>query len=610
MRYLKTIILALIFIAPLLNFLHYAPVQDWWTNALVVAGAAIAAMSMILTPRYQAAIPRSGVVIVLFFGAVIAAGYSLHANPISLNVLLGCMLVLLVLTCHWQTLVSQSRPDFIRQLCQILFVGGLLQVVLGAIQVFGLAPLFNGYVMYDASNPAGNIMGNIAQRNLYGHYLTWALFASCYLYAVGRLRIAVLLMAQLLFALLIAWSGGRLILAYIALGLLLGGFWYWRARDSVMIKHLFIALVSASLMVMLTQTLLSQFDHLLSWLGLKVELQSGVERFFDHGFGARRYIEWSKAWQIFTQHPLLGVGWDGYAFAGNEQEVYGGFPKVPESWLFANCHNLIFQLLAETGVLGSAIVLIGFVVLLRPFFGVGQASPENLLLMLLLAVTIMHSMFEYPLWYLPFLSMLVLIMACSPTPPVTLPVRPPVVRLAYLVCGLMFGVYVVLGIGRFNLLVRESMPVADIEQNKQRIEKLSQLTVDPLWGDDATLALTHFLPPSKEKAELKLKVYEQLLRYRPTPPILQNSAMLYALTGRQKQALELTKQFIVVYPDFTPTLCLVLSQQAEPDYVSMRTVANQACAIGAKYPGVENDDRRKLAIAEAFAAPVTRKALF
>lgn len=610
MRYLKLVILALIFIAPFLNFMHYNPVQDWWTNALVVTGAAIAAISMVFIPRHQAAIPISGIVIVLFFGSVIVAGYSLHANPVSLNVLLGCMLVLLVLTCHWQTLVSQGRLDFICQLSQILFVGGLLQVLLGVIQVFGLAPLFNGYVMYDASNPAGNIMGNIAQRNLYGHYLTWALFASCYLYAVGRLRVAVLLMAQLLFSLLIAWSGGRLILGYIALGLLLGGFWYWRARNSLINKHLLIALISASLMVILTQTFLSQFNHFLSWLGLKVELQSGVERFFDHGFGARRYIEWSKAWQIFTQHPLLGLGWDGYAFAGNELEVYGGFPKVPESWLFANCHNLIFQLLAETGVLGSAIVLIGFIVLLRPYFIAGQASPENLLLMLLLAVTMMHSMFEYPLWYLPFLSMLVLIMACSPIPPVTLPSYSRVVWLAYLVCGLLFGVYVVLGVGRFNLLVRESMPVADIEQNKLRIGKLAQLTVDPLWGDDASLALARFMTPSREKAEIKLKIYEQLLYYRPMPFILQNSAMLNALTGRQQQALKLIKQFIVVYPDLVPALCIVLSQQVEPEYASMRIIANKACAISEQYPGAENDERRRLAIVNAFAAPVTRKALF
>jgi O-antigen ligase len=610
MRYLKLIIFALIFIAPFLNFLHYAPVQDWWTNALVVMGVAVAAISMLFIPLHRLEMPRVGIFLAIFFCSVIASGYVLHANPVSLNVLFCCLLVLLVQSCFWHILLLQSRSDFIKKLSQILFVGGLLQVLLGTIQVFGLAPFFHGYVMYDTKNATGNIMGNIAQRNLYGHYLTWALFASCYLYAVGGLRGAVLMLAQFLFALLIAWSGGRLILAYAVFGLLLSGLWYWRQRENVTVKRMFVAFMIGVLFVALTQTFLAQFNYLLSLLGLKVELQSGIDRFFDHGFGARRIIEWSKAWYIFTQHYLLGLGWDSYALAGNELEVHGGFPKVPESWLFAHCHNLFFQLLAETGVLGTSIVLIGLVVLVRPFFRAEQANPENLLLMLLFAVTMTHSMFEYPLWYLPFLSMFVLILTCSPVSPISLKIRPAVMRLLYLICGLLFGLYVVSGVGKFDILVRQSMPIPDVKENQQRIQALSRMTIDPLWQDDANLALARFLTPSREKAELKLKIYEHLLKYRPMPFILQNSAMLNALVGKQQQALDQVRQFIVVYPDMVSSLCLSLSLEQEPAYVPLRSLADRACTISEKYPGAENEERRRLAIVNAFAAPVTRKPLF
>ncbi|NWK77421.1 PglL family O-oligosaccharyltransferase [Aquitalea sp. LB_tupeE] len=607
---LRILVLVCAFIFPFLNFLHYVPVADWWTNALVVFCSVLAGIVLFFQFRRDNEVLVIELCLVLFFAGNALAGFFMHINPGSFNSLLGCLVVMLVLSRYFYVQKVASNDEFVCDVAKVVFAGGLLQVILGLLQVFGLAPLMHGYVMYDPANPAGNIMGNIAQRNLYGHYLAWAMFSACYLYSREILRLPFLLLAQLFLGLLIAWSGGRLILGYVTAAIVWGILWRLRAdRNERMVKMVF-ALFIVLFTVFFTQLCLQQINDALSWVGFRIDLQSGVERLFDHGFGARRRIEWTKAWILFNQHPWFGVGWDGYASAANWLEVHGGLPKVPESWLFAHCHNLVFQLLAETGLFGTSIFMFSLALLILPFFWKKNATTENLFIIIILSVTLIHSMFEFPLWYLPFLAMFILTLSLSPQPVFHLQIRAIFWRGMYVIFFILCFFYVVVGVFRFNTLTRESMPTADVHVNQKRIEKLSVIRLDPLWSDDASFALARFLSPSRDHLSLKLDIYDPLLSYRPQPFILQNGALLHALAGDTSKASDLIKQFIVVYPDQVLSLCFYLDRQADTAYIPLRTLADQACQISMKYPGNANDDARRLAIVNAFAAPVTRKALF
>lgn len=610
MTIVNLIVLIFLFVLPGLNFLHYAPVADWWTNALVVAGAALAAFHLIFLRVNRHTISFAEIAIFLFFSVNAVIGYFIHINAGSINMLFACMVVLLVLSRFFHVQASLDKPQFILQVAKVIFLGGLLQTMLGFLQVFGLAPLLHGYVMFDMTSPTGNIMGNIAQRNLYGHYLAWAMFSACYLYSRRLLRLPFLFLAQFSFALLIAWSGGRLILGYVVAAVVWGMFWYVRSQRDEHMKKMVTALFLVFVTVIFTQLCLQQINEMLVWIGFKIDLQSGAERFFDSGFGMRRRIEWAKAWLLFKQHPLFGVGWDGYASAGNLLELQGGFPKVPESWLFTHCHNIVFQLLAETGLLGTGIFIVSLAILVLPFFVRKNANIDYLFLIVILSVTLIHSLFEFPLWYLSFSVMFVLVLSLSPLSDFDSDIRALIWRGMFGVFFVLCCTYVLIGVFRFNTLTRESMPTADIQVNKKRIEVLSDMRLDPFWTDDASFALARFLSPSRDHLAIKMDIYDGLLKYRPQPFILQNGAMLYALAGHKEKALELTKQFIVVYPDMVPQLCIAFSQQVDPAFIPLRKLADQACAISEQYPGAENDERRRLAIVNAFAAPVTRKALF
>jgi O-antigen ligase len=83
------------------------------------------------------------------------------------------------------------------------------------------------------------------------------------------------------------------------------------------------------------------------------------------------------------------------------------------SGLFTNCHNLILQLLAEMGLPITLAVVGGFAWVVWPFFS-ERAEAEGMLALGCMAVTLIHSMLEYPLWYLYFLAMLVVFASMSP----------------------------------------------------------------------------------------------------------------------------------------------------------------------------------------------------
>ncbi|WP_312854398.1 PglL family O-oligosaccharyltransferase [Paludibacterium denitrificans] len=231
--------------------------------------------------------------------------------------------------------------------------------------------------------------------------------------------------------------------------------------------------------------LIQLFNHELIWLlnrlGLPIHLDSGADRIMDAGFGARRRIEWTKAWEVFKANPWFGVGLGGFGSQSVWMEAYLGLPKVPESWLFTQSHNLIFQLLAETGLVGTSVVVIGLIACTGPYFRKSEQTVDNLLLVSIAMMILGHSMFEYPLWYLPFLTALVLICSLSPAKSYALNLRPGFLRGVSLLVGVACLAYVFTGIGNFWTLVHYSGPTNDAGKTRAGWKR-SSLLAATLYG--------------------------------------------------------------------------------------------------------------------------------
>jgi len=97
-------------------------------------------------------------------------------------------------------------------------------------------------------------------------------------------------------------------------------------------------------------------------------------RIFDISFSAKtfqhRTIMWSVAWKSFLERPILGWGPEsfGFLFQKNFNPAYFDPTQAFGSW-FDRAHNVIFDYLAETGILGLlsylSIFLVTFIHLLK-----------------------------------------------------------------------------------------------------------------------------------------------------------------------------------------------------------------------------------------------------
>lgn len=151
---------------------------------------------------------------------------------------------------------------------------------------------------------------------------------------------------------------------------------------------------------------------LIAWGVTQLPLAAGVdsEALMARGSSSLsvRFAYWAEAWELALRHPLLGVGWGELGRARFEL-----LPPQQGLQNTINAHNLVLHLLAELGFLGATAVLAPVARLLwrrHPWRRVqvpgNQSARDTSDLTwawLVLVVAALHSLSEYPLWYMPFL---------------------------------------------------------------------------------------------------------------------------------------------------------------------------------------------------------------
>ncbi|QEL57549.1 PglL family O-oligosaccharyltransferase [Chromobacterium paludis] len=594
-------------VLPFFSPWHFQPVGDWVVIAVCLFFLGIGFVAMHFDGDGEKTSSISPAFIVLLLFSFLQFSRLQYNLPFSASNLFLCAVISLGLA----QFDIVSREYLLAVAALLVLMTALLQGVLGFVQLLGFAPSAHGWVLF---NPGSNdVMGNFGQRNQLAQFLGWGAVSAAYLYATGRMGRVATGSAVLVLALLMSWTGARLPLAY-GLGLaLLAWFWHRREPQDETVARMTHALAWSVLALALMQIFNQQIDSLLQALGLPIHVRSGSDRLLEAGFGARRYIEWSKAWLVFTQHPWFGVGLGGYAWHSAWLEAYGGWPKVPESTLFTQCHNLVFQLLAETGIVGTLLAIGGLLFCLLPYFRRGEQTAGNLLLISIAMMLLGHSMFEYPLWYLPFLLMLVIICTLSPAKGWTVQLSGRFRQVLGMSVGVLALAYVVTGIMPYRQLIHNFAPLpentfqASLENSKRSL-KLAQLARNPLWSWEADLSMVNYLQPDGIMRDLQLELAERVARYQPFPNVLIKLSILRALNGQAAPAKQALTMAIANYPNYTPVFQHELARYRQPELKPLQDMASKAVAAGAAQGG--NTDAGRLAAVMAVAAPVTRKPMF
>lgn len=266
-------------------------------------------------------------------------------------------------------------------LAGFVLAGGVLSALAGMLQYAGWDHLARSIILPLLGDRSG-VYGNLAQQNHFATHIALALVSLLYLHRAGRLTIRVTLpVAALLLAALVL-SGSRSSLLYLGWMLLVSRrlndtrrWWTAAATFAAALAALWLA------------------AHF-SLLGPQLARLTAI----GEALGPRAYL-WQHASAIFAQHPLIGVGIDGFAHALVEQLEEGartwGIDQYP--------HNLALQLLATTGVAGFAAVFIPAGLFVRRVLRAPHAACSQWAWGILGTLAI-HSMLEQPIYYAYFLG--------------------------------------------------------------------------------------------------------------------------------------------------------------------------------------------------------------
>jgi len=544
-----TLLVLAVIVVPWLSPLHPAPLADWFTDALTLTFIALAAMVPLAWP-HQKTLTRA----MLFGWAMVVLVVLLnfiHRPPYMVQTWLpvGAFLgmVLLAATVRNLTATPESRERFLDALASALLFSAMVQALIGLAQYTGVANHFGMWLVHAPGAASSPIMGNISQRNVFAHVLGLGTVSACWLYARGHLRLRYMVPMVAFIALIQSWCGARLVLAYGGGLIVLAGWWWLRARqDESVLRFCKAAWITGALVLVMQWVGIWAAQALWQALGIGASPESGFGRLFEIGPTQRRWSEWSKALGAFAEHPLFGLGWGGLARYSAHAEAFGEFLKTPDDTLCLHAHNLLLQMMAETGLVGTVIVVGGIGWCLWP--SLRRPTVDSVFLLGLAMVTLGHSQFEYPLWYLTGLATLTVVLAASAPEPVSDSILKPVLRRF---CAVMMSavllIYTTTGWSAYRAIAM-AFNTPPNTWSKELGDKVYSLQHHPLWAFESELVIALHLIPVGEPMKAKRAILERQAAYRPYGPIVFKLALMRAIEGDKAGAMAAAEVMIASFP--------------------------------------------------------------
>jgi hypothetical protein len=279
-------------------------------------------------------------------------------------------------------------------------VAGLISSGIGLLQYFGTASELSSIIN---QTQYGEAFANLRQRNQFATLTNIALAALVWLalqphpFSRGHdkpasqrgpmLVLPVLLVAAVVLAVGNAISSSRT--GLFELLLLCALFTLWGRWRQPLVRHLLMGATAVYAVAVFAMPYLAGLDT--TQFGLMARLGR------DDACGSRLLL-WSNVLHLIAQKPWLGWGWGELDYA-HFITLYNG-PRFCD--ILDNAHNLPLHLAVELGVPLALLVCGGFawwVLRQKPW---AERDATRQMAWAVIAVILLHSMLEYPLWYGPF----------------------------------------------------------------------------------------------------------------------------------------------------------------------------------------------------------------
>ncbi|MDX1914478.1 MAG: Wzy polymerase domain-containing protein [Methylophilus sp.] len=269
-----------------------------------------------------------------------------------------------------------------------------------------------------------------------------------------------------------------------------------------------------------------------------------------------------EAWQIFLSYPLLGSGWG--QFGWQDLQLAEAYPQHT-GWI-KHPHNLILQLLAEIGLVGTGIFILGLAFWLKHALQESQ-SIERKWLFTTLSLLFVYAMFDDGLSDLHVLGLFALMLGL-----LEVRVYKVLLELGHLIAGLVmilsgFALY------HHNAQYKKLQywyaqnnfeRIAD-NQARPMLTQMGKLRHQSLLTPYIDLAIVRALPNSPALVNDKLSLNTQLIQHSPNAQEAYNQAELLALAGKTTQAKQQLQRALIRHPDhlYNFTMRLLKNQTKE-----------------------------------------------
>ena len=529
---------------PFLQPRHFLPIRTFYDEWLAFAfGLAALGLSVLSRKGTATRVPTLSLYLGLFsltlalYALLRSSAYPQTALLWALYVLFAALLVIL----GQGYAMAFGRDRCCDLLAGFLLAGALLNAIAGVLQVAGIPPQIDSFISYLHGKRA---IGNVGQSNLYANYLALGTASLIYLFVRQKIGLWPAVGAALLLLIGIALSASRTGMLY--LGYLAALSLAAPRRDRLPVVE---GLRGASLAMLFTGLLLLWLvPLLLNSAGFSIE--GGFRRSVpaewistqDAATGLR-ILAWELAWKLFSGAPLFGVGageFPGAAFA------LGLPPAMANGEVWTSPHNLILQLLAETGLSGAVPVCVGLLIWLR------RSTAEFLRLQdaaiwwvaACAGIGLLHAMLEYPFWYANFLAITALILGIGATG--GLAVRPGVIRALIggsAVAGGLVLASVLYDYVRFDLAISPSSGRSLASESEVRESRVTMRSLSHgLLAPRVELWLFLALPLDSHDLEEKLSIGRRVVRVWPSSHVVSHQAIFLALSGHNDEAVALITQ--------------------------------------------------------------------
>ena len=418
---------------------------------------------------------------------------------------------------------------------------GLFGTLAQWVQLFRLEGDSFGLVsdyFYDTNR---RLWGNLNQPNHQATVHGLALAASVWLASRGKLRALPWLVAVALIESGVVLSGSRTGVLHVGLAACYALVAAWLARSAQDQRPASTSgrgslrapagLVCAAAALMLLQPSIKAAGQAFGWslFDTMAQLQAGDQ------ISARGAL-WSHAWAMFVAHPWFGVGWGEFGWAQFEQLARLGI--VVEMSLHA--HNAVLDLLAKTGIVGTAGVALFLaawlwrVVRARLWRADTAERARTAAALTWLAMLCAHSMLEYPLHYLYFLLPFCFLLGW---------LEPAALTVGRMPRALATAATAAVGLAA-------ALVLATMWQDYRRVEareyasstRVDTLPAPSLWfGQHAEAHRAELAPLTADGADAWLPAHIAAIHLLPTPTMIARGAWLLALNGepeRGRQWLE------------------------------------------------------------------------